>query len=54
MGDPRLKSVIFPPTDVLEAAGNAQPQGHSAKRWITEKTCFFKSSMHDDGAKWAG
>ena len=52
-GDPKIKSVIFPPSNVLEAAGTAQPEGQKQVVWITKMVCRFAESTSSEGARWA-
>jgi len=52
-GDPKLKSVIFPPQNVLEAANTAQPEGQKQVVWVTKMVCRFAESVSGEGTRWA-
>ena len=53
VGEPKIKSVVFPPQNVLEAAGTAMPQGHAMKRWVTESCCKFRDAIGEESKRWA-
>lgn len=52
VGEPKVKSVVFPPDNALQAAGNEKPEGHAMKRWVTEMVCKFSDSL-EERQRWA-
>ena len=53
IGETRIKSVVFPPDNALQAAGTAMPEGRAIKRWVTEMTCRFHDAIFGEEKRWA-
>ena len=52
MGSPTVKFVMFPPDNAVQAAGNALPEGHAMRRWVTEMTLKFGDALKEGGGAW--